>query len=233
MTNHIIYISLGILPSLIWLLFFLKKDPNPEPQKKILEIFLSGGLSALLAAIIEIFALEKLFSPDTTILFEEICLFLAIAFIEETLKYSVVLFRVFGEPELDEPLDIIIYMITAALGFAALENIFLFFSEKLHLIEVFLVSGFRLLSATFLHALCSGILGYFIALSFLRKKKKNLILLIGFLTAVLLHTIYNSLIIRTDERLRFIFLIFFLFSLSLFLSYCIKKAKAMKSICKN
>ncbi len=48
-----LYIFLGILPSIIWLLYYLKKDTHPEPRLMILKIFFWGMLSALPAIFIE------------------------------------------------------------------------------------------------------------------------------------------------------------------------------------
>jgi RsiW-degrading membrane proteinase PrsW (M82 family) len=41
----------------------------------------------------------------------------------EIFKYLVVRFKVIKNPAFDEPTDIMLYMIIAALGFAAVENI--------------------------------------------------------------------------------------------------------------
>ena len=46
---------------------------------------------------------------------------------EEILKYLVVRGKVLSDPEFDEPVDAILYMIIAGLGFAAAENILILF----------------------------------------------------------------------------------------------------------
>ena len=38
----ILYVIFGILPSLVWLLYYLAKDMHPEPKKAILRVFLWG-----------------------------------------------------------------------------------------------------------------------------------------------------------------------------------------------
>ena len=40
----IIYIIFGVLPSLTWLSYYLRKDVHPEPKKMVLKIFLWGAL---------------------------------------------------------------------------------------------------------------------------------------------------------------------------------------------
>ena len=53
--NYFILIIFALAPSLIWLLFFLKKDAHPESKRMILKIFFYGILIALPAIFIERF----------------------------------------------------------------------------------------------------------------------------------------------------------------------------------
>ena len=69
---------------------------------------------------------------------------------------------------MDEPVDGMIYTIVAALGFAAIENVFAIFSfvsvgspEYLHVAFNFI--SMRFISAVALHGLASGIAGYYFA----------------------------------------------------------------------
>ncbi len=234
MINYFIYIILGILPSIIWLAFYLRKDTHPEPKKKVLEIFFGGILSALLAAIIETLILKQISAVRISpIIYRSLLIFSGIAIIEELLKYIVIKIGVFRDPEFDEPVDIIIYMIISALGFAALENTLLFFSEKMQVLDAFIISGFRLIGATFLHTLCSGIFGFFIACSFLKKENRRSLFAAGFFIVVLLHGIYNFSIMELGEHWRFITPLIVLFCLAIFLSYCFRKLKKFKSICET
>ena len=49
---------------------------------------------------------------------------------EEVAKYLIIKIRILRDPEFDEPIDAMIYMIIAGLGFAALENILVLFVLK-------------------------------------------------------------------------------------------------------
>jgi len=51
--SYSIYIVFGILPSLIWLSFYLRRDVNPEPKLMILKIFFYGMLASLPAILFE------------------------------------------------------------------------------------------------------------------------------------------------------------------------------------
>jgi len=48
-------ILLGVLPSLIWLIFFLKEDLHPEPKGILARIFIYGSFTALMAVVFQYF----------------------------------------------------------------------------------------------------------------------------------------------------------------------------------
>jgi RsiW-degrading membrane proteinase PrsW (M82 family) len=223
------YIIFGVLPSIIWLLFYLRKDVHPESNEMILKVFLYGMLATIPAAIVQrgfLEITEKL--PFSPFIISILNLFIAVALVEEIAKYLVVKIKVLRSSELDEPLDVMLYMVIAALGFAALENIlylfrlyfqpadifcpvfltsiFRFFNTVLGnpfskdtLCPIFLLNTFRFLGAVFGHALWSGTLGYFLALSFYEPKKKLKLLTLGIVLAAFLHTAFNYVIIQTIE----------------------------------
>jgi RsiW-degrading membrane proteinase PrsW (M82 family) len=230
--NYPFYFFLAILPSFIWLLFFLRKDVHPESNRMVLKIFFYGMLSALPAILLEMGfseGLEKLNFSYSWFLFLNV--FIGVAFFEEFLKYLVVRGKVFKSPEFDEPPDIMLYMIIAALGFAAFENILILFSSS-SAFEAISTTIFRFLGATFLHALCSGTLGYFIALSFYNKKMRWPFLVSGLIMAVSLHGLYNFSIIEIEDNLKFLIPALILFGLAIFTAIGFKRLKKIKSICK-
>ncbi len=188
---------LAIIPSIIWLFFYLRKDSHPEPNWMVLTVFLLGAISVLLAV-----GLEKIAGY---LCHNFIVILIASAFIEEIVKYIAARFGTWKKPALDEPVDVMLYMIIAGLGFAALENLFFLLdpvlTTPLHLAEV---SMTRFLGATFIHALASGTWGYFIALNYFsnsKKSKKRLYFWIGLLLAGLLHGAYNlSIMIASKQQ---------------------------------
>ena len=164
--NYLIFLFFGLAPSIIWLLFYLRKDAHPEPNRMILKIFFWGMLIAIPAVFIEIVILALLKPlPFPALLLTLLYIFLGVALVEEVLKYLVVRYKVFHHPALDEPVDIMLYMIIAALGFAALENLIILFGLGLSsaISQVVVLTGLRFVGATFLHALASGAFGYFIS----------------------------------------------------------------------
>lgn len=161
--------------------------------------------------------------------------FLVIALVEELFKYFVVKLTVLKSKELDEPVDVMVYMVVVALGFAALENIFYLFSPletplDLVIRKTIAVSFIRFIGATFLHTLCSALVGYFLALSLLRGKKK--LVMTGILLATALHGLYNFSIITLEAPLSFLISLLVLVGLSIFIIYDFNEIKKLKSICK-
>jgi protease PrsW len=193
----------ALAPSFIWLAFYLRKDAHPEPNRMILKIFLLGMLATIPAIYAETF-LEGLFSalPLPPIGFLALYFLAGIALVEEVLKYAVVRLGALRNSALDEPLDIMLYMVIAALGFAALENIFLLFklAPVYPASDIFFINAVRFLQAIFLHALASGIFGYFFALSLVRKKKRKTLFSTGLLASVALHGLFNLYIFTVGEQ---------------------------------
>ncbi len=133
---YLFYIFLGLAPSVIWLLFYLQKDAHPESNRMILKIFFYGMLAAVIAALIEIGISGALVTVGGNwlkifpFLFFALYHFIIIALVEECSKYLIIREKVINNPEFDEPVDTILYMIIIALGFAALENILVLFFRK-------------------------------------------------------------------------------------------------------
>ncbi|MGB3988584.1 MAG: PrsW family intramembrane metalloprotease [Minisyncoccales bacterium] len=236
----ILFIFLSIIPSLIWLAFFLKEDPYPEPRKVILKTFLIGILFAL--PVIAICLTIEFLMRFVGISFE-MSSYVGIIFlspvIEELSKYLALKSSAFKSSYLDEPVDFMVYAITAALGFAAMENlIFLFPGREIltgkipffFIQEMMMGSAIRFASGTLLHALSSGIVGFFLALSAKHIKKR--FCYIGLALSMLLHGFYNfsiiskgadaSLSIMTPVILisAFIVILFFFFMIRRLSSVC-------------
>ncbi len=183
----------GIVPALLWLLFFLREDRlHPEPRKLLIFTFIAGMSCVIFVLPVQRFAYGFLTGGS---------LLLAWAFIEELFKYWAAYLVVLWQSAVDEPMDPVIYMITAALGFAALENA-LFMSGPLlsgNPTEALITGNLRFIGAALLHVVASASIGMALALSFYRKSKyKRLYFLTGFILSVLLHTIFNFFIMESN-----------------------------------
>lgn len=181
----------GIIPALIWLIFWLQEDKKrPEPRDLIMMAFLGGMLVIPLA----IFLQKVTYDEESLVL-----TFIAWATFEELLKFCAAYVLVLRRKEMNEPIDALIYMMTVALGFAALENA-LFILGPLHEGDVLggvITGNLRFVGASLLHTISSAAVGAAIAFSFYKSRLvKDLYLLIGLLVAIALHTAFNLSIMK-------------------------------------
>jgi RsiW-degrading membrane proteinase PrsW (M82 family) len=201
-TTAVVYAVLaGILPALVWLLFLLREDAkHPEPKQLIALAFLGGMVAVGLALPLEHFACTSLGgctqNPTNPVI-------IAWAIIEELLKYAVVAAAILWRKDVDEPLDYVVYMLTAALGFAAVENaLFLMapFSAGAYT-QGFLTDDLRFVGSTLLHIIASSTIGFALAFSAHRSVVVRVpAAMLGLILAVALHTLFNLLIISQDGR---------------------------------
>jgi RsiW-degrading membrane proteinase PrsW (M82 family) len=224
---------LGFLPSLIWLVFWLREDPHPEPTKTLVRAFIAG-MCAVPGAIIfqyivlavlglENVGLESLYG--TTL----IVVILLWAGIEEVCKYAVCSRSALSKKEDDEPLDPVIYLITAALGFAAVENVLFILSPLIdgNFLSTVTAVNMRFMGATLVHILGSGVVGMALGLTFYKKKRIKVIAgIIGVILATALHSVFNLLILRSESSLFGAFM--FLWIMIIILIVMIEKLKYLK-----
>ncbi|NOY35468.1 MAG: PrsW family intramembrane metalloprotease [bacterium] len=199
----------GILPPLLWLWFWLKEDRYPEPRSVLALTFFFGMLAVLAAIFFEkafLMAEQKLGIEKTA--GGLISLLLAWALIEETVKYLAARFAALRRKSFDEPVDALIYLITAALGFAALENVlFLLKAFDLGMMSGLATTNLRFFGATLLHVATSGIVGASIAFSFFHKENMRRNIMGGLAVAAILHFIFNySIILNNGESMLKIFI---------------------------
>lgn len=161
--NVFIVLAAAFAPALVWLFFFLREDAvYPEPRRLIAKVFAVGAL-----ATIPTFLVQSGF--DVLLKGEFVVLVVLLAFIEEFFKFGAAWLVVRRDKAFDEPIDAMIYMVAASLGFATVENIFITGSAYplSASLGTFLVAGgalstltYRFLGATLLHVLASALLGY-------------------------------------------------------------------------
>jgi RsiW-degrading membrane proteinase PrsW (M82 family) len=154
----------GLLPALFWLWFWLREDSyHPEPRTiDHLCIHSRNGYCSTSPLFME---------KEAMSLYTNNSLVVVWVMIEEIMKYSGALIVVLWNKAVDEPIDTIIYMISIALGFAALENALFIFNplSSGDYTNALLTGSFRFLGSTLLHTLASGTVGIFMALAFYKR----------------------------------------------------------------
>ena len=177
-------VTLSVLPSLIILRFLYKRNVNPEPRKVLLKTF---GLGFILA--IPVLAITyplaplvwKIKNPMFAAMYWS--LFCA-AIPEEFFKFLILTRYCTKNPAFDEPMDGIIYGVTASLGFATLES--MMFISKVG----WEAAIPRALTAVPAHACFGVVMGYFVSREYFHPKK-GLSIGFGLLVAVFLHSLYD------------------------------------------
>lgn len=192
----LVAIGLGVLPALFWLWFWLREDKvHPEPKSMILLAFLGGMIATMIA-----YPLEKSLIDIGLVDTHRYFLWVVI---EEVLKYGALFFLVLRSSFFDEPIDAVIYMITIALGFAALENTLFLISpltEGDHTAAINL-TALRFVGATLLHVASSALVGIFMSFVYFRQSHHRMFFtLLGISFAIALHMIYNVSIIGSGDE---------------------------------
>lgn len=201
----------GFIPAIIWLLFWLKEDSlHPEPKKLIAEAFLAGIAIVPIAFVFQQF-ISIVFIEGTTIesavVSTPVIAFIVVllwVIVEELLKFSASYITGIRSKEDNEPIDAVMYLITAALGFAAAENALFIFNPitEGNFLKTLMTGNLRFIGATLLHIASSGTLGLFLAFSFYKHgEAKRHIVTLGVVVAIVLHLIFNLFIIFNIQLL--------------------------------
>jgi RsiW-degrading membrane proteinase PrsW (M82 family) len=192
--NNIFFVAIitGIVPTILWLLFWLREDRfQPEPVGLLVLTYIAGIFSVIL-----ILPLEGVLSSRVTDTTEKILIF---AFIEEVVKFIIVFLVDFHSSYLDEPIDYAVYLITGSLGFATMENILFLINTNQQISVSFLIQTgtLRFLGATILHSILAAILGIILGFVFYKSKNtKRLFIFLGIGITTILHTFFNYFIIK-------------------------------------
>ena len=203
----------GVLPSLLWLWFWLREDrASPEPKGLVALSFAAG-----MAVVYFVLPIQKLIVVALPAVMHTLD-FLAIkftfivppektvqtllwAFTEEFGKFATVFLVAYHTRDFDEPMDCIIYLITAALGFAAMENTLYILKDIANggAIDVALNGNLRFIGATIVHTASSALFGLAFAFAFYERFFfKVLAGILGLILATFLHTYFNLSIIETQ-----------------------------------
>ncbi len=171
--------------------FWLKEDTHPEPAKILTLAFLGGMLAVLFVL------------PAQKIVYDYLREYTLISFtlwagIEEVTKFGLTYYIALRKKIIDEPVDDMIYLIVAALGFVTFENT-LFLTEILKdgdFLSTLINGNMRFIGASLIHIMSSAVIGTMLGLAFYKNKiQKIFYTIIGIIIATVLHTSFNLFII--------------------------------------
>lgn len=197
MITQIFYAILsGLLPALLWLWFWLREDNlHPEPRERVMKTFIAGMCVVLFVLPVQVFFSNTMEHESSK--------YLMWAFTEEAFKLIAAWIVAISTDVMDEPIDAVIYMITVALGFAAIENT-LFILKPIFegdIIRSIVTTNLRFIGATLLHVVSSASVGLCIAMAYYHSRETRRIALVtGLILATALHTAFNLFIIKTSTN---------------------------------
>ncbi|GIW65135.1 MAG: hypothetical protein KatS3mg093_114 [Candidatus Parcubacteria bacterium] len=191
---------MSILFPFLWIYYFCRKDPHPEPILWLIFAFFLGIFSGILSSKAQQ-AVSSLFGLDLN----NFTFLLLAVFFEEFFKFLVVAVFIFPKKIFDEPIDAMIYMMFSAFGFIFIENFGYLTKVRLESLTnnfslginpVFLTALIRFLGPNLIHILASSLIGF--GYSFKVITRHSFPFLISFLAAIFLHFIFNFVIIKSQ-----------------------------------
>jgi len=197
--TQIIFVPLlSLTPCVLWLWYFSSHSPYKRQAGRVLAVTFALGALATVPALALNLAGQSLFIDffGSTRLSHVLVLFFVVGPVEELLKLLVVYFYAYRRKEFDEPLDGVIFSATAALVFAAVENVIYLLRNDPTLV---LLRG-PLSNPG--HALFSALWGLSLSKA---KAAPNLfserapVIARGFLMASLLHSLFDLLLLAAGE----------------------------------
>lgn len=180
----------SLVPGILWVTYFYRQDKyEPEPKSLILKSFIYGAIAVFPAILIEMpFRRFTQMGPANLFSLALVTIFV-VGVAEESVKLLAVKLAAYDSHEFNELMDGIVYSVSSGLGFAAAENLLYAASFG---ITVGLIRAFVTCLA---HASFSGISGYYLARAKFQADMAPALLTRGLGTAVLLHGLYDFLII--------------------------------------
>ncbi|RKZ04788.1 hypothetical protein DRQ21_01460 [Candidatus Fermentibacteria bacterium] len=188
----VITFVLTFLPTVLLMVFFYRRDRNREPRKVLIGTFLLGTLSFLPVVFVENFLSSLgVLSDANPLFFNFYDMFTNVAVPEESFKLFVILLYSARTSAFDEPMDGVVYGVTAALGFATLENVF-------YVVDGGLGTAItRAILSIPSHAFWGAILGYTVGQVRFNNRGRGLILM-GLLISSVLHGLFNTLLVTIE-----------------------------------
>lgn len=187
----------GFFPALAWLWFWLREDSeHPEPRRLIALAFFGGMVMVAVVIPIEEYA--------QMVIASQALLLIVWAFVEEACKYASARTLVLWRREDDEPIDPVIYMVSTALGFSAVENALFLYSPLAGgtFLSVVQTGDLRFVGATLVHVLASAIVGVMLGIVFYDRRKwiRPFAVGVGVILATLLHGSFNFFILNAGPE---------------------------------
>ena len=211
--DKILLFSLCVIPSLILLYYIYIKDRiEKEPPLLLVLLFIGGVIASIISLLIEL--LLKKYIPFVNLNYNELNTFqiifkvlFTICLVEEGSKWLINYITIWNNKNFNYIFDSIVYCVYVAVGFATFENIVYAFSNNLSNI---VLRGFISVPS---HAIFGIFMGYYLGIcknSIVYKKnnKAKKYKLFSFIIPIILHFVYDYLLINNNAISYILFSIF-------------------------
>lgn len=207
-----VYILAAVLPAAFLLRYIYRQDTvEKEPLGLLVTLLLLGVAAALFSGVLERLAqtvLQMLIDPGSPA-YTILLAFLVVALVEEGTKFCLLKGRTWEHPAFNYRFDGIVYAVFVSLGFAAFENIqyVLHYGLSVALPRAFLAVPGHMSFAVYM-GLFYGRAKLCAACGDERGMRRNW--LVGYLSAVFLHGVYDSCAMIGSVPSTLLFIVFIL-----------------------
>lgn len=201
---------LAIAPSVAFIIWIYFKDRyEKEPIKSLIKFFFLGIAVSIVSIIIESLLMKiNVWNGYSYYIYIS---FIVAGLTEEGLKAVVLIPFLLKEKNFNEKLDGIIYSIFLSLGFATVENIiYVFYESSAQVIQIGITRGLISIPA---HIMFATTMGYYISkYKFsVEKLKKREYLIMSILMPILLHGIFDFILMIKYKWTIYVFIIYMIF----------------------
>ncbi len=211
-----ILISVALAPVILLLIYVYRRDKyEKEPKKLLAKVFIFGIISVIPVYFIETaltnYWHNKYALPSMQLNTAAYDAFVVAAFTEEFFKILVFFIFIWKNKNFNEKFDGIIYAVFISMGFAATENLMYVLGSG------FSTGIIRAFTAVPAHAIFAVTSGYFLALAKFKPSGKLIYLILALAVPVLLHGIYDFILLAKNDLLLLFFIpyVIFIFILAL------------------
>lgn len=185
---------LAFIPIFVIAVYIYKRDKfNKEPLKELLKAFAAGIFSAVVVILVhEILGLSGV-DIETNVFLRA---FVSAAVIEECSKFIFFYKLFWNNPNFDERFDGIVYAVYVSLGFAFVENVLYIYQDVGQAVSIARARAFFAVPA---HTLFAIAMGYGAGIARFSRKRASLYLVSGLIWAILLHGIYDFLLMYSSD----------------------------------
>lgn len=196
----------AIAPSAALMYYFYMKDKyEKEPRRLLVKAFLLGAISVIPILMVEM-SLNVFERGDESLIAAGYTAFIVAGLVEETFKFMMFYFLIWRHNEFDEMYDGIVYSVFVSLGFATVENIGYVLSTG------FSIALLRSVTAVPAHAMFGVAMGYYLGIAkFVRQPYKSRYFLRGLIVPVILHGIYDFILLSQRYYIMSVFVIYMIY----------------------